>query len=101
MIFEDEPGAGFEVACDICQRTAGERFVSFMEGVRYIRKQNNRWRRVMDSGGERHDLCPECNTPGIVDRLRGFTPGPSAAELAREAAEDDEEWSEVKGGKRK
>jgi hypothetical protein len=60
---------GFTLTCDYCGDAADEWFDEFHEAVDYRKEYG--WRTIKDKDGEFCDLCPACNTPEIIRKLKG------------------------------
>jgi hypothetical protein len=46
-------------------------FTSFDDAVDYKKDTTNKWRTIKDKNGDWCELCPECNTPEIIRKLKG------------------------------
>jgi hypothetical protein len=61
----------FRLVCDCCGDEADEQFENFYEAVDYKKDGDNGWRTVKDKDGDWNELCPACNTPEIIRKLKG------------------------------
>jgi hypothetical protein len=83
----------FGLFCDNCGDECDQAFYSFYDAVDYRQDEDNGWRTIKDSHGDFCDLCPACNTPDVIRKLKGVGPdeGPrdetDAAEKALKALE--------------
>jgi hypothetical protein len=84
----------FTLSCDHCGDICDEIFDDFQDVVNYKTDKDNGWRSIKDKNGDWQELCPACNTPEIIGRLKGFdVPGKprdetDATDLALKALED-------------
>jgi hypothetical protein len=62
----------YTLTCDHCGEE--ERFGSFNEAVNYKTDKDNGWASVKDENEDWQDLCPDCYTPEVINKLRGYTP---------------------------
>ena len=62
---------GISLLCDHCEEWCKETFDTWDEAVAYKRDKRNGWRSVKAPNGDWYDLCPECNTPEVVAKLKG------------------------------
>jgi hypothetical protein len=53
----------YELICDYCEEIANV-FDDFLDAVAY--KKAYGWRSIKDSGGNWHELCPDCSTEEII-----------------------------------
>jgi hypothetical protein len=83
----------YTLSCDHCEDECDELFETFQEAVDYKTDRDNGWASVKDRYDQWQELCPSCNKPTIIAKLKGMTiPEPSrndldAASLALEALE--------------
>jgi hypothetical protein len=61
----------FMLSCDHCGDECDELFENFQEAVDYKKDRDNNWRTIKDTNNEWCDLCPACNTPDIIRKLKG------------------------------
>jgi hypothetical protein len=72
----------YVLLCDNCGDDVEEMFESFQDAVEYKKDKDNGWCTVKDKNGDWCELCPACNTPGIIAKLKGMSvPGKSRDEL--------------------
>jgi 3-methyladenine DNA glycosylase/8-oxoguanine DNA glycosylase len=62
---------GFSLTCDHCEDEADDVFEEFQDAVDYKMDKDNDWRTIKDKNGKFCDLCPACNTPEIIRKLKG------------------------------
>jgi hypothetical protein len=62
---------GFRLICDNCNDECDEIFEDFYEAVDYRKDKDNNWRTIKDENNEWCDLCPACNTPEVIRKLKG------------------------------
>jgi hypothetical protein len=62
----------FVLSCDNCGDECGITFGYFQAAVDYEKDRSNGWRFVMDRDGNRWNLCPACNTPEIIGKVKGI-----------------------------
>jgi hypothetical protein len=67
---------GYTLTCDYCGEE--ERFGSFSEAVDYKTDKDNGWVSVKDENKDWQDLCPDCNTPEVIRKLKGYTETPNS-----------------------
>jgi hypothetical protein len=70
MIIVDLDGS-YALICDNCGEDAGIPFKSFQGAVNYKKREANGWRTIKDKNGDWCELCPACNTPEIIRKLKG------------------------------
>jgi hypothetical protein len=56
----------FELSCDNCGDGCDE-----IDAVDYKKDADNGWRTIKDKNGDWCELCPACNTPEIIRKLKG------------------------------
>jgi hypothetical protein len=61
----------FVLCCDNCNDECDEIFESFYEAVEYKKDEDNGWRTIKDRDDDWQELCPACNTPEIIRKLKG------------------------------
>ena len=61
----------FVLSCDYCGDACDEVFETFQDAVAYKKDEDNGWRTIKDKDGEFCELCPACNTPEIIRKLKG------------------------------
>ena len=59
----------YELTCNHCEETVDESFDSFQDAVQY--KKDNEWKSVKDKDDAWQDLCPSCQSPDIIRKLKG------------------------------
>jgi hypothetical protein len=69
MIAQNEY-ASYELYCDYCEESSGEVFDEYMEAVAY--KQTHGWRSLKDKNNDWVELCPSCQQPDIIRKLKGW-----------------------------
>jgi len=74
----------FRLVCDWCEDELDEIFNTFQEAVAY--KKEYGWRSVKDKYGEWYDLCPVCNKPEIITKLKGGDHDKSVRNFTEDAA---------------
>ena len=85
---------GFELCCDYCGDSADELFDTFQDAVDYKVDRENGWASVKGKDGEWQELCPSCNTPETIAKVRGINipdnprNDTDAAKLALKALEE-------------
>jgi hypothetical protein len=90
----------FTLTCDYCGDECDEVFEEFQDAVDYKTDRDNGWATVKDVNGYWTELCPSCNNPRIIGKLKGVAdrrvPGDDvdAAEAALRAMEDDKDGIE-------
>jgi hypothetical protein len=57
----------YELICDYCEEIANV-FDEFFDAVSY--KKAYGWRSVKNNSGDWSELCPDCSTDEIIERLR-------------------------------
>jgi len=62
---------GFALYCDYCGDECNEAFGTFQDAVDYKADRGNGWASVKDKDGDWQEVCPSCNTPEIIARLKG------------------------------
>jgi hypothetical protein len=62
---------GYALICDHCGDDADDLFDAFQDAVDYKKDENNGWRTIKDKNGDWCELCPACNTPEIIRKLKG------------------------------
>jgi ssDNA-binding Zn-finger/Zn-ribbon topoisomerase 1 len=62
---------GFELVCNYCEDIYDKKFDSFINAVEFKTSRDNRWRSVIDANNDWNDLCPTCNCPEIINKLKG------------------------------
>lgn len=62
----------YRLVCDNCGDECGEIFEDFYDAVDYKQDEDNGWRSVKDKDGGWQELCPACNTPDIIAKLKGM-----------------------------
>jgi hypothetical protein len=90
---KDFTDIAFRLFCDYCEYMCEEHFVSFGDAVYYKKDRKNGWASVKDKHGDWQELCPTCNTPEIIAKLKGRElPAPrdesAALDLALKALEE-------------
>jgi hypothetical protein len=70
-MIEKVDGDEFVLSCDNCGDECDEIFESFYEAVEYKKDEDNGWRTIKDKDGDWQELCPACNTPDIIRKLKG------------------------------
>jgi len=88
---------GYTLYCDYCGDDAPELFDRFDDAVSFKVDRDNGWASIKDKNGDWQELCPACNTPEIIAKLKGKEitvqddkAGKTASELADLAAKDIE-----------
>jgi hypothetical protein len=88
---------GYTLYCDRCGDDCDEPFDTFQGAVDWKVDRDNGWASVKGKDGEWHELCPACNTPETIVKLKGMEytaqdqkAGKTASKLASLAAEDFE-----------
>jgi hypothetical protein len=66
---EDE---GYELVCDYCEDICDEVFETFTDAVEYKTDRENKWVSIKDKDNEWQELCPSCNCPEIISKLKGY-----------------------------
>jgi len=66
------PLAAFRLICDHCGEECDEVFDTHDEAVDYKVDRDNGWASVKDKDNEWVELCPDCNKPEIIAKLRGI-----------------------------
>jgi hypothetical protein len=61
----------FALYCDHCGDDGDEIFEEFQDAVSYKKDADNGWRTIRDKNGDWLELCPACNTPDIIRKLKG------------------------------
>jgi hypothetical protein len=61
----------YRLICDSCGDWCDELFEAFGEAVEYKTGKDNGWRTIKDKDNDWCDLCPACNTPEIIRKLKG------------------------------
>jgi hypothetical protein len=61
----------FVLSCDNCMNELDEVFESFYEAVEYKKDEDNGWCTIKDKIGDWQELCPACNTPEVIRKLKG------------------------------
>jgi hypothetical protein len=61
----------FTLFCDNCGDECDEIFEDFQDAVAYKKGEDNGWRTIKDKNGDWCELCPACNTPEIIRKLKG------------------------------
>jgi hypothetical protein len=61
----------FVLSCDHCGDECEEVFETFRDAVDYKKDKRNGWRTIKDKNDDWCDLCPACNTPEIIWKLKG------------------------------
>jgi hypothetical protein len=61
----------FVLSCDNCGDECEEIFEDFYNAVDYKKDADNGWRTIKDKNGDWCELCPACNTPEIIRKLKG------------------------------
>jgi hypothetical protein len=56
----------YRLICDWCDDT----FEAFQDAVDFKKDRDNGWKTVKDFNGEWNDLCPSCDQPDIILKLR-------------------------------
>jgi hypothetical protein len=62
---------GYTLYCDHCGDDCDELFDTFQDAVDYKVDRDNGWASVKDKDDEWQELCPVCNTPEIIAKLKG------------------------------
>jgi hypothetical protein len=62
----------YVLSCDNCGDVCDEMFESFYDAVEYKKDKDNGWRTIKDKSGGWQELCPACNTPDIIRKLKGI-----------------------------
>jgi len=62
----------FKLFCDHCGDECDEFFETFDDAVDYKVDRDNGWASVKDKDGEWAELCPSCNKPKIIAKLKGI-----------------------------
>lgn len=70
-MIEGDKADGFTLSCDHCGDAADEVFKSFDDAVDYKIERENGWASVKGKDGEWQELCPSCNTPEIIAKVKG------------------------------
>jgi hypothetical protein len=60
----------FMLSCDNCGDECDDTFETFQDAVDFKKDRDNGWKAVKDFNGEWNDLCPSCNQPDIILKLR-------------------------------
>jgi len=63
---------GFTLFCDHCGEECDEFFETFNDAVDYKTDRDNGWASVKDKDNEYVELCPSCNKPEIIAKLKGI-----------------------------
>jgi hypothetical protein len=63
----------FVLSCDNCGDECDEVFEDFYDAVDYKNEPDNGWRTIKDKNSDWCELCPACNTPEIISRIKGIT----------------------------
>jgi hypothetical protein len=61
----------YVLICDHCEDEAEGMFETFQDAVAYKKDEDNGWRTIKDKDGDWCELCPACNTPDIIRKLKG------------------------------
>jgi hypothetical protein len=69
MSIERISHAQYTVTCDHCEEAVDQEFETFYEAADY--KKENDWKPVKDASGDWVDLCPECQAPDIIRKIKG------------------------------
>jgi hypothetical protein len=69
MSIERNSAADYRLVCDYCEEAVDVEFETFYEAVDY--KKENGWKPVKDKDNDWQDLCPECQSPDIIRKLKG------------------------------
>jgi hypothetical protein len=69
MIEKDFEG-NYVLTCDHCGDEYDDTFEAFQDAVDFKKDRDNGWKAVKDFNGEWNDLCPSCNQPDIILKLR-------------------------------
>lgn len=87
---------GYTLYCDNCGDDCDELFDRYYDAVEYKVDRDNKWASVKAEDGEWWEICPTCNRPDIIAKIKGvkYTEPPkrSGADLARLAAMDTSEF---------
>jgi hypothetical protein len=70
-MIEKDGGGSFLLSCDNCGEWCDEIFDTFYDAVAYKKDWDNGWRTVKDKDGDWQELCPACNRPEIIAKLKG------------------------------
>jgi hypothetical protein len=70
-MIERDGGDSFLLSCDNCGEWCDKIFDTFYDAVAYKKDRDNGWRTVKDKDGDWQELCPACNTPDIIRKLKG------------------------------
>jgi hypothetical protein len=70
-MIEKDDGNVFLLTCDNCGEVCDEIFDTFYDAVAYKKDRENGWRTIKDQNNDWCDLCPACNTPEILRKLKG------------------------------
>ena len=63
----------FVLICDHCSANVCDKtFDTFQDAVDYKTDRSNGWASVTDRGGEWFELCPSCNKPEVIAKLKGL-----------------------------
>jgi len=65
-------GSGYTLTCDYCGEECEEAFDTWDDAVAYRKDKANGWRTIKDKHNEFCDLCPACNKPELIAKLRGW-----------------------------
>jgi hypothetical protein len=66
---------GYTLYCDQCGNDCDELFDTFQDAVDWKVDRDNGWASVRDKDGDWQELCPACNTPIIIAKLKGINDG--------------------------
>jgi hypothetical protein len=61
----------FVLSCDRCEDACEEAFETFRDAADYKKDKHNGWRTIKDKNNDWCDLCPACNAPEIIRKLKG------------------------------
>jgi hypothetical protein len=61
----------FVLSCDNCGDGCDEIFEDFYDAVDYKMDMDNGWCTIKDENGDWCELCPACNKPEIIRKLKG------------------------------
>ena len=101
MAIEKYDKDDFRLFCDHCGDECDEIFETFQDAVDFKVDRDNGWASVKDKDGVWNELCPSCNKPEIIAKLKGIehskpmsakTAGKEAARLASLADQDFEDF---------
>ena len=70
-MIEKTMGDEFVLSCDNCEDECDEIFETFRDAVDYKKDTDSGWRIIKDKNGDWCELCPACNTPEIIRKLKG------------------------------